>query len=81
VRDILSRLETEQRVTDANAKVLELNNTTLAKTLDANSKALDATARETKESISSVIKRQDLQQLQIAELKESILRLTLQGRK
>lgn len=71
VRDILTRMESEQRVTDANAKLLEVNNATI-------NRALDANAREMKDSIAAVTKRQELLQLQYAQLSEQMTRLTAQ---
>jgi hypothetical protein len=63
VRDILTKMEAEQRVAAINDKLLE-----------ANAKAMT-------DAITAMSKRQELQQLQIAELKESIIVLTSQGRK
>lgn len=73
LRDILTRMASEQRVSDANAKLIELNNATI-------NRALESNARELKDSIASVNKRQELLSLQYAELKDSITRLTAQRR-
>lgn len=55
---ILITMESEKRVTDANAKLLELNNSTV------------------KESMLAISKRQEYQQLQIAQINEQLVRLT-----
>jgi hypothetical protein len=57
VRDVLTRMEADRRLAEINAKLLEANNTSNAKALDAMSK------------------RQELQQLQIAEIKEQLVLL------
>lgn len=71
VRDILTRMQSEQRVTDANAKLLELNNATI-------NRALESNARELKDSIAAVNKRQELLQLQYAQLNDQMTRLMAQ---
>lgn len=72
VRDILTRMASEQRVADANAKLLEVNNTTISRALEANSK-------EMKESLGAVTRRQELQQYEIQQLKETIMKLAARG--
>ena len=71
VRDILTRMATEQRVSDANAKLLELNNVTIKSALTDNT-------REMKASLEAISKRQDLLTLQYNELNSQITRLTAQ---
>jgi hypothetical protein len=71
VRDILTQMAAEKRVTDANAKLLEVNNATI-------NRALDSNAREMKDSIAAVTKRQDLLTLQYNQMSEQLTRLTAQ---
>jgi hypothetical protein len=71
VRDILTRMDSEKRVTDANAKLLEVNSTTI-------NRALENNARELKDAIAAVNKRQDLLTLQYNQLNDQLTRLTAQ---
>lgn len=72
VRDILTRMASEQRVSDANAKLLEVNNSTIKTALENNT-------RELKDSLATISKRQDLLTLQYNELASQITRLTARG--
>jgi hypothetical protein len=74
VRDILTRMASEQRVSDANAKLLEVNNVTIKTALDNNT-------REMKDSLAIISKRQDLLTLQYNELNSQLTRLTARGEK
>lgn len=71
VRDILTRMATEQRVSDANSKLVEVNNATV-------NRALENNTRELKDALASVNKRQDLLTLQYNQLSEQLTRLTAQ---
>jgi flagellar capping protein FliD len=71
VRDILTRMATEQRVTDTNAKLLEQNSGAIRGALENN-------ARELKASIDAVNKRQDLLTLQYNQLSEQLTKLAAQ---
>lgn len=71
VRDILTRMASEQRVSDSNAKLLELNNTTI-------NRALENNTREMKDALATIGKRQDLLTLQYNQLNDQITRLTAQ---
>lgn len=74
VRDILTRMASEQRVSDANAKLIEVNNATIKAALENNT-------REMKDSLAIISKRQDLLTLQYNELNSQITRLTARGEK
>lgn len=71
VRDILTRMAVEQRVSDANAKLLETNNAVV-------SRAIESNTREMKDSLATISKRQDLLTLQYNQLNDQITRLTAQ---
>ncbi len=71
VRDILTRMASEQRVSDANAKMIEQNSNTI-------NRALENSAREMKASIDAVNKRQDLLTLQYQQLSEQLTKLAAQ---
>jgi hypothetical protein len=74
VRDILTRMSSEQRVTDANAKLIEANNATIKVALADNT-------REMRDALATISKRQDLLTLQYNELNSQITRLTAQREK
>lgn len=71
VRDILTRMDTEKRVSDVNAKLIENNSLVISRGLEANS-------RELKDSIAAVNKRQELLTLQYQQLAEQLTRLIAQ---
>ena len=71
VRDILTRMASEQRVSDANAKMIEQNSNRI-------NQALETNGREMKASIDAVNKRQDLLTLQYNQLSEQLTKLAAQ---
>lgn len=71
VRDIITTMAQERRVSDANAKLLEVNNTTIKTALTDNT-------RELKDSLATISKRQDLLTLQYNELSSQMTKLAAQ---